>query len=411
MFQFLRSENWSAHRIPPASSGPQRRRSLREQAAQCAEGGDLAASAQHLSRALKDAAETRAPRKEQIALLLDLVEVQRKLAAPELAQHAGSAVDQRRAILSAAERSARSAIAMATASEDPDEFVMCLIALSDVFQDAHDWAAVEKAEREALRMAAASPHPNIECIAARTHRLACALHHLGHKEEAARLLERSIDLHEKRYGAESLEIADVLTDCGAAFHAQGNHARAKQCLRRALRIHQTLKGADDPETIDLTEHLARLLEESGDLDGAAVQYERALQMKMRKLGAGNLEELAEMQYRLATLHISWGNLARARELLEESVGEFRRHGGPRLAVALETLGQVEESLGHYNAALEELERAGHAWEKCGPARTAELIRNLDYRADLLEQLRRSKDAAWLRERIGELQGAVTGLKG
>ena len=142
------------------------------------------------------------------------------------------------------------------------------------------------------------------------------------------------------------------------------------------------------------------------MDGAAFQYERALLIKMRKLGFGNLEEIAEMQYHLANLYIGWGNLARARELLEEAVGEFRRHGGPRAAVAFELLAQVEESLGHFSLAVEQLEKAGTAWEKCGPARITELIRNLEYRADLLEQLRRTQDAKWLRERVSELQAAV-----
>jgi len=148
------------------------------------------------------------------------------------------------------------------------------------------------------------------------------------------------------------------------------------------------------------------LEESGDLAGTAYQYERALLIKIRKLGFGNLEEVAEMQYKLANLYIDWGNLARARELLEEAVGEFRRHGGPRLAVALEVLGQVEERLGHFTLAVQELEKAGTAWEKCGPSRTPELIRNMDYRADLLDQLRRTRDAVWLRQRMAELQTAI-----
>jgi len=114
-----------------------------------------------------------------------------------------------------------------------------------------------------------------------------------------------------------------------------------------------------------------------------------------------------MQYHLASLYIEWGNLARARELLEEAVGEFRRHGGPRAAVAFELLAQVEENLGHFSLAVDAMEKAGGAWERCQPTRTTELIRNLEYRADLLDQLRRPKDAEWLRQKITELQTTMT----
>ncbi len=407
MLRILKPENWSTNRISGIANWLVTRDRLLEQAGQCARMGDYGAAERHLSRALEEAAQSRAPRKERIELLLELVETQRKKAAAELARKPEASVDERRALLAAAARSARSAIEMATASAEPNEFVRCLIALGDVFKEARDYPAMEKVEREALRMAAALPHPNVEWIAARTHRLGYALHHLGRTKEAVKLLERSIDLHQKRYGAESLEVANILADCGVIFRAQGNHARAKECLQRALRIHETTKGADAPETFEDAQQLARVLEESGDLDGAAFQYERVLQIKMRKLGVENLEDVAQMQYHLANLHINWGNLGRARELLQECIGEFRRHGGPRLAIALELLGQLEESLGHYNAAIEELEKAGRAWERCGAARTTELIRNLDYRADLLEQLRRTKDAAWLRERIAALQGAIT----
>jgi hypothetical protein len=57
---------------------------------------------------------------------------------------------------------------------------------------------------------------------------------------------------------------------------------------------------------------------------------------------------------------------------------------------------VEESSGRHFSALRELEQAAKVWEKCVD-RTRELVRNLEYRADLLELLRKPREAAWLRE--------------
>jgi hypothetical protein len=51
----------------------------------------------------------------------------------------------------------------------------------------------------------------------------------------------------------------------------------------------------------------------------------------------NQEEIGDMEFIVASLYIGWGDYARARELLSDCVGAFRRGGGPRLAVGHETL--------------------------------------------------------------------------
>jgi hypothetical protein len=154
------------------------------------------------------------------------------------------------------------------------------------------------------------------------------------------------------------------------------------------------------------QQLAGSYEDAGNTDQAAALYERCLMLKLRKIGVTHLEEVAVMQYSLANLHAGWGNLARARELLTDCIGSFRRDGGPRLAVTHEMMAQVEERSGRSHGAVKELEYAGKAWEACSPPRTAELIRNLNYRADLLNQLRKAKEASYLRERATALENAT-----
>jgi tetratricopeptide (TPR) repeat protein len=143
--------------------------------------------------------------------------------------------------------------------------------------------------------------------------------------------------------------------------------------------------------------LACSFEETGDIESAASLYERALELKDRIVG-GDQEELAEMRYSVASLYIEWGNYTRARELLAMCIGTFRRKKGARLAVAYELVAHVEEYSGRYKDALVELERAGKAWEACGPERAPELATNLEYRASLLDQMKRKDSANWLREK-------------
>ncbi len=161
-------------------------------------------------------------------------------------------------------------------------------------------------------------------------------------------------------------------------------------------------GFDSPGSIASLHHLAGSLEDAGDLEGAAQQYESALTYKLRTIGA-NLDDLAELQFGLANLHINWQHYSRARELLYEAAGTFRRKGGVRLAVTYETLGHVEECSGRYNDAVKEFVLAGKVWEGMRPERTPELIRNMERRAELLDQFRKKGEASYLREKIAMLQ--------
>jgi hypothetical protein len=63
---------------------------------------------------------------------------------------------------------------------------------------------------------------------------------------------------------------------------------------------------------------------------------------------------------------------------------------------------VEEYSGRYTDALRVLALAAKVWESFHDERLDELARNMERRAELFEQLRRKKEAVWLRERIAEL---------
>jgi hypothetical protein len=75
----------------------------------------------------------------------------------------------------------------------------------------------------------------------------------------------------------------------------------------------------------------------------------------------------------------------------------------RLAITYETLAHVEECSGRYTDAVKELALAGKVWEGMRPERTPELIRNMERRAELLDQLRKKNEVSYLREKIASLQ--------
>jgi hypothetical protein len=128
-------------------------------------------------------------------------------------------------------------------------------------------------------------------------------------------------------------------------------------------------------------------------------------MKDRNVGSDQ-EELAEMQFSVANLYIGWENFSRARELLAMCIGTFKRKRGARLAIAYETQATIDERSGRPSEALTELAKAAKVWESCGPERATELATNMEYRAELLDQLRKKDSANWLREKAAEVRAAT-----
>jgi len=303
--------------------------------------------------------------------------------------------------LAEAERTVRTALEHTARVSNPSGYLHCLDALAEVFHDGGDFLAMETVLQEGVRIEAAMPRPDPIRMARRVHRLGIARHKNGRSEEAIPALEKALRLHQNVYGEDHAETANLLSDLGATYRAQGCHEQAQETLRLALRIHEKLCGMDSAEAVRDLHNLAGSFEESGDVEAAAAQYERVLLLKERLVG-GDLEELADMQYSLAGMYIGWNNFARARELIFEAIGIFRRKKGPRLAVAYETLAEVEECSGRYQEAVAELTRAARIWETCGTERKAELAENMEHRAELLEQLRKKNEASWLREKAAEL---------
>jgi tetratricopeptide (TPR) repeat protein len=232
----------------------------------------------------------------------------------------------------------------------------------------------------------------------RLQRLAMAQDKTGRFSEAVKTFDQAIALRERQYGAGHRKTGDLLEEVGRICRVRGNHAEAQAYLKRALRIHETQCGADSVEALGVVQELAGSFEDTGDRDAAAAQYERALGLKIKRLGRQKVDEIAEMQYSLACLHVGWGNYARARELLAECIGSFKRGGGSRLAVAYESLAHLEEREGRMPFALDELEKATQAWEECDPPRSQELARNLELRAEISDHLRLRVDAGRLRKR-------------
>jgi tetratricopeptide (TPR) repeat protein len=387
MGPFLKTLRWSAVRAPQVESWTIDRNWNRAEGERLLKDHNYEEAEPYLVQAVDEADKHCMSVPKRARLRLQLADVQR-----------------RQNKFTEAEQTLRAAIGLAAQVSDSIGYLLCLDALAEVFVGQGNFAAAEKVSQEGVRIESALPHPDPIRMARRVHRLGIARFKEGRSNDAISALQKGLELHEQAYGPDHEETNRVLSELGSIYRAEGLHEDAQRCLRRSLRFHRSTFGAEDSRTVQDVHQLAGSLEESGDTEGAAYEYERLMELKSRILGR-DLEELAEMQFSLASLYAGWGTYPRARELLVECIGTFKRKGGPRLAVAHETLAQIEENSGRFHDAVRELDRAEKVWEKC-PDRTAELAANLEYRAELLDQLRRKREASWLRERAASLSRAA-----
>jgi tetratricopeptide (TPR) repeat protein len=352
---------------------------------------------QELELLAAEAEELKVSAPERVRIWLELSELHRRLA------HSNPA--QKRARLKQSELVARRALEIAAQARDSRGYLSSLDALADVFASQDRYPSAEKVLQEAIRLEASMPHPDAFRTAQRMHLIGVLRHRAGNLDEAVPALEKAIKLHEENLGAEHDDTLRVLAKLGAVHRARGQHEAARKSLRHVLRHFQNTKGPMSEEALALLFELAGAYEDSGDMQAASVEYERLLLLVNREVGR-DYQEVAELQFSVASLYIRWGEFARAREMLADCIGTFRRGGGPRLAVCHETLAHVEEALGHYNDAVRELASAGKVWAKCLD-RNAELAVNMNYRAELLDLLKRTREAAWLREQATALEAEST----
>jgi tetratricopeptide (TPR) repeat protein len=402
MSGFLKTWQWTWARAPQRRDPWGLDRNWhRSEAARHLKSGNLADAERHLTLAVREADDRGIAPAQRAELRLELATLQRRLAAPA---DDGAQLDL--AKLQDAENTLRDAIIVCTQASDAKLYLRSLDALSEIFCLVEDYPALERVAADAIRLAASIPNENPQRMEERLQRLAIAQDKNGRFPDALKTFEQAITFREKRYGAGHVESGNLLAEVGRICRARGFHPQAQVYLKVALRIHEAQCGSDSTEALADVRELAGSFEDTGDLEGAASQYERVVGLKLGNQRYGNVEEIAELQYSLACLHVGWGHYSRARELLTECIAAFRRSGGPRLAVAYESLAHVEEREGRISFALDELGKATEVWESCNPPQLEELIRNLELRAELSDHLRLRVDANHLRKRARHIAASI-----
>ncbi len=176
-----------------------------------------------------------------------------------------------------------------------------------------------------------------------------ALRNQGDYQAAQQKAEQALALREKAFGAESLEVAQVLNDLGLLYVEAGDYQKAEAVLQRDLSIKEKKFGTEDARVAMSLNTLGLLYVEKGDYAKAESLLKKSLAMMEKKLGLENLD-LAPVLNNLARTYEQTGDYVKAEPLFERALSIRKKILGeahPDVARSLANLAEVYFLKGDY----------------------------------------------------------------
>ena len=218
----------------------------------------------------------------------------------------------------------------------------CLEKLSAIHSQRGEDTEALTAGRAALEIAR-KQHLAPQIIAERCYRLATIEQRCGNSERQKELLQESLSLYEKAFGAQHVETANRLTDMGVAMRNEGSFTEALVFLEKACGVHKQLLGTDSPEYATDVEHLAATQQALGNVQEAVQLYDRLLRLKENQLGL-DPAPYGCLLVGAAELYVAANLEARAYETIQHALRLLDRQKalsevGERVANVLEAVGR------------------------------------------------------------------------
>jgi serine/threonine-protein kinase len=173
---------------------------------------------------------------------------------------------------------------------------------------------------------------------------------LGLSEEAGRLLETALELHQEAHGRTHPAVATDLHELGRVRVARGDYEAGRALLEQALAIRRRLHGDEHPEVVESLIHLARAGDLVGDLDEAESLHRQALDLARR---LGQPELIAQVLDRFGILLMERAQLDAAETMMREALDLYDGLYGelhPEAALSRNNLATLYGARGDYESA-------------------------------------------------------------
>jgi eukaryotic-like serine/threonine-protein kinase len=215
---------------------------------------------------------------------------------------------------------------------------------ASAFNQSGDYAAAEKAAREAVAIYAARLGPgSLEAAEAKTN-LIVLFHHSGRIEEGLAMIDEVLPVFEARLGPEHSSTLLQLQNLGAFQYELGRHAEAEATTRRVVALTEKLFGSDHFRVGVALLNLCGALSANQKLAEAEQVILRSARILEQRAGAVHQLHLTALES-LAEVYESQGRRAEARAVLERAVGIREADRGPGdsyLASLRRSLAELEQ---------------------------------------------------------------------
>ena len=248
------------------------------------------------------------------------------------------------------------AMARARPTVDPVALSDELNDLADLQTLQADYAAAERAYREAIARAGPRPkdHASGITLANSLYGLGNVLQGEGHYPEAERSFRDALALQRKLYGEKHGEIARTLGHLALTLDYDGDLKAALPLMESAVSMQRELRGdRPHPDLADAINDLGSLLEENGNYDESERMYRESIELKHRLYGAKHprialgLNNLASALQDKGDLAASEAAYRQALEMQRELLGNLH----PDVANTLNNIAFVQYDRGDTEGAL------------------------------------------------------------
>ncbi|MCI0459995.1 MAG: tetratricopeptide repeat protein [Gemmataceae bacterium] len=235
------------------------------------------------------------------------------------------------------------AIARPILGEDHAYVAMILFHLGDTLEDMKNVKAAEREYRAALAVTRRSiglEHPKSIIL---VNRLARLLSRSGNRAEGEKLYQELVDARMKRFGRESIFVAEGLQGFASFMLWRREEARAEELYRQALDIFRKVEVYRVGPLVTTVTRLGAILSKRGQLSEAESVLRAALApTEGKKSKTGMILRAA-----LVEVLLEQGKVSEARPWLEDLATAERARGkpGPELLVTLARLGEARAATG------------------------------------------------------------------